>query len=135
MPTSPKNSISYPPSPISESKNYSANSRPQFNLEKWLLFIRIWSGVGLIFLLTIQIITGYILVAKLPEFLDYRLVLFIHTQMSWILIYFFLTHTTVNLRNLFRRWWPSSWKALVPPLVSVYAVATLLTLYIQFFKQ
>jgi hypothetical protein len=109
--------------------------RGKFPLEKIFLQIRIWTGVGLILLLILQIITGYILSAKLPEITDYKIVLFLHTQFSWILIYFFLTHATINLRTLFRRWWPSGWKPLIPPLVAVYLVATALSFYIQFFKQ
>jgi hypothetical protein len=117
------------------SDSHKTERKNKFHLEKWLVFIRTWTGIGLIFLLTIQIITGYVLATKLPEFIDYKTVLFLHTQLSWVLIYFFLTHATVNLRTLFRRWWPKYWKHMVPSLFAVYLVSSLLTLYVQFFKR
>lgn len=105
------------------------------DFELLLLKIRTWTGLGLIALLTLQIVTGYALAGRIEVgLIDLKLTRFIHTQFSWILIYFFLTHATVNLRYLFRRWWPKQAKPLVRVLVAVYVAATLATLYIQFFR-
>src|ERR1700730_11012585 len=87
-------------------------SNQMFPLEKFLLQVRIWSGVTLIILIGLQIITGYVLAGKIPGLFNYKTEFVIHTQFSWLMIYLILTHATINLRSLFRRWWPDHWKPL-----------------------
>jgi len=96
--------------------------------------LRLWTGIGLIFLVSIQVVTGYMLVAKLPPFADFILILKIHTQFSWILIYFFLTHVAINLRYLFKKWWSNQTWWMFPLLLTVYLFLTVSTLYVQFLK-
>jgi hypothetical protein len=108
--------------------------KPNLEFELVLKKIRLWTGLGLIFLVSLQIITGYSLVGKITPLVSYRQVLTIHTQFSWVLIYFFLTHATINLRNLFRKWWPNQAFWTVKILIVIYVTAVVTTLYIQFFK-
>ena len=105
------------------------------DLELVLYKIRTWSGLGLIILLGLQILTGYAMVAKVSiPLIPYALTYWVHTQFSWVTIYFILTHATVNLRFLFRRWWPKREGTLVPWLVAAYVFLTLATLYLQFIR-
>lgn len=106
-------------------------NQPDF--ERFLYRVRTWTGLGLIFLVIIQIATGYALLGKI-QVVDLQTVRFLHTQFSWVLVYFFLTHATVNLRFLFRRWWPKSEELLVKILVGVYILATLVTFYFHFLR-
>ena len=104
------------------------------DLELLLIKIRLWTGLAMIGLIAIQILTGYALAGKLSfGWIDYLLIFKLHSQFSIIFIYFVLTHITVNLRFLFRRWWPEREKILVPVLVRLYIILILATLYVQFF--
>lgn len=118
----------------SKAKSLETSLPRKFTLEKFLLQVRIWSGVSLIVLLGLQIITGYVLAGKIPGIFDYKTEFIIHTQFSWLMIYLILTHATVNLRQLFRRWWPGHWKSTIPPLIAGYIILAAITFYIQFLK-
>ncbi len=103
--------------------------------ELFLYKVRLWTGLGMIFLIALQIVTGYALVGKVSYGpIDYSFVYKLHTQFSWVFIYFVLTHITVNLRFLFRRWWPQYERPSVIVLTGSYVVLVFLTLYIQFFR-
>lgn len=107
----------------------------QQDFERFLYQVRTWTGIGLIFLLVLQIASGYVIAGKYEvPLISYQTSFFVHTNLSWLLIFFFLTHATVNLRFLFRRWWPKQEEFLVKVLVAVYAVTVLVTLYFSLFK-
>lgn len=105
----------------------------QQDFERFLYQVRTWTGLGLIFLVLLQIATGYALTGKIQIF-DLQTVRFLHIQFSWLLVYFFLTHAAVNLRFLFRRWWPGSEEVMVKVLVGVYLAAIAATFYFHFLK-
>jgi hypothetical protein len=105
----------------------------QQDFERLLYRVRTWTGIGLIFLVILQVATGYSLTGKI-QVVDLQTVSFLHTQFSWIMVYFFLTHAAVNLRFLFRRWWPTIEENLTKVLVVVYVLATLTTFYFHFLR-
>ena len=94
--------------------------------------MRTWTGLLLIFLLAFQIYAGYSLTGKVPS-PDYGTIYFLHTKGSWLLIVLFLTHATVNLRFLFRRWWPTREEFLVKALVGVYVISLSVVTYLSIF--
>lgn len=100
----------------------------------WMRRVRLWTGLGLIILLGIQIYTGFVITYKLPGFADYRTEYLIHTKFSWVLIFFFLTHASVNLVFLFRRWFAGREKIPTILLVLIYAASAVVSFYLIFFK-